>query len=63
MQLREFRAAGYLPEALVNFLTNVGWAFGDDTEVFSPEQAIARFELQDINPSPLPACPIASWNG
>ncbi len=52
VQVREFRAAGYLPEAVVNFLTNVGWAFGDDREVFTPEEAMARFRLEDINPAP-----------
>jgi len=52
VQVREFREAGYLPEAVVNFLTNVGWAFGDDREVFTPEEAMERFELEDINPAP-----------
>ncbi len=52
VQVREFRAAGYLPEAVVNFLTNVGWAFGEDREVFTPEEAMARFRLEDINPAP-----------
>lgn len=51
VQVREFREAGYLPEALVNFLTNVGWAFGDDREVFTPEEAMARFALEDVNPA------------
>ncbi len=51
VQVREFIKNGYLPEAVVNFLTNVGWAFGDDTEIFTPEEAMARFELPDINPS------------
>lgn len=51
VQVREFREAGYLPEAVVNFLTNVGWAFGDDREVFTPEEAMARFRLEDINPA------------
>lgn len=51
VQVREFEEAGYLPEAVVNFLTNVGWAFGDDTEVFTPEEAMERFELEAINPS------------
>ncbi|NDJ54387.1 MAG: glutamate--tRNA ligase [Chloroflexi bacterium] len=51
VQVREFRRAGYLPEAVVNFLTNVGWASGDDSEVFSPQAAMARFELKDINPA------------
>jgi glutamyl-tRNA synthetase len=51
VQMREFREAGYLPEAVVNFLTNVGWAFGDDREIFTPEEAMERFELKNINPA------------
>ncbi len=52
VQVREFREAGYLPEAVVNFLTNVGWAFGDDREVFTSDEAMARFKLEEINPAP-----------
>jgi len=51
VQVREFKEAGYLAEAVVNFLTNIGWAFGDDTEVFTPQEAMPRFELEDINPA------------
>ncbi|MBN1429627.1 MAG: glutamate--tRNA ligase [Anaerolineae bacterium] len=51
VQVREYRQAGYLPEAVINFLTNVGWAFGDDREIFTPEEAMARFEIEDINPA------------
>lgn len=52
VQVREFRSAGYLPQAVANFLCNVGWAFGDDREVFSLAEAIRRFDLTDIHPSP-----------
>lgn len=48
----EFREAGYLPAALVNFLATIGWSFGDDVEKFDIEAAIARFDLQDLSPSP-----------
>lgn len=51
VRVDEFREAGYLPEALVNFLANVGWSFGDDREKFTIEEAIARFDLADINPA------------
>lgn len=51
VQVREFRQAGYLPEALVNFLLNVGWAFGEDREVFTAKEAMPRFRLEDINPA------------
>jgi len=45
----EFEAAGYLPPAVLNFLANIGWNFGDNREVFSLEQAVARFDLRDVN--------------
>lgn len=51
-QVREFRAAGYLPEAMINFLSLLGWSYSGDEEIFTPEQAIARFRLEDIQLSP-----------
>lgn len=51
VQVEEFRDGGYLPEAVVNFLANVGWSYGDDREMFTIEEAIARFDLADINPA------------
>ncbi len=50
--LKEYIAAGYLPEAMANFLSNVGWNLDGSTEVFTPEQAIAAFDIAAINPSP-----------
>jgi glutamyl-tRNA synthetase len=52
VQVREFVEAGYPAEAVINFLTNVGWSFGDDVEMYTSEQALPRFELDAINPSP-----------
>ncbi len=49
--LYEFQDAGYLPEALVNFLTNVGWSFGEDREVFNVDETIERFDLDRVNPA------------
>lgn len=48
---REFKDAGYLPEAMVNFLTNIGWNFGDEREVFSIDEAIERFDITQVNPA------------
>lgn len=45
----EFIDAGYLPEAVMNFLTNIGWNFGDDRELFTTGEAIERFQLKDVN--------------
>jgi glutamyl-tRNA synthetase len=49
--VHEFREAGYLPAAVINFLTNIGWSFGEDREVFSVEETIPRFDLSRINPA------------
>jgi len=51
VRVEEFRDAGYLPEAVVNFLANVGWSFGDDREKFTITEAIPRFDLADLNPA------------
>lgn len=47
--VHDYIAAGYLPEATVNFLANIGWNFGDDREVFSMAEASERFDLTRIN--------------
>ncbi|MCA9952292.1 MAG: glutamate--tRNA ligase [Anaerolineales bacterium] len=52
VKTEEFRAGGLLPEALLNFLANVGWSFGDDVEQFTMAEACPRFELEAINPAP-----------
>jgi len=63
--VHEFIDAGYLPEAMINFLTNVGWNFDAEREVFTKEEAVERFELQDINPKPaaLPYAKLEWLNG
>lgn len=48
---QEFIEAGYLPAAVLNFLSNIGWNFGDDEEIFTAAQAIKRFDLRDVNPA------------
>ena len=50
--VREFREAGYLPEALFNFLATLGWAYSGEQEIFSVEEAVAKFELEDIRTAP-----------
>ena len=49
--VHEFQDAGYLPDAMFNFLTNVGWNFDPEQEVFSREEAIDRFCIDEINSS------------
>ncbi len=47
----ELIAAGYLPAAVMNFLTNIGWNFGGNQEIFTTAQAIQRFDLKEVNPA------------
>jgi len=46
----EYKALGFLPEALLNFLVRLGWSHGDQ-EIFSVEEMIALFDPKDINKS------------
>jgi glutamyl-tRNA synthetase len=43
-----YREAGYLPEAMVNFLAFLGWNPGTDQEVFNMEELIEAFSLDRI---------------
>ncbi|VVT18359.1 glutamate--tRNA ligase [Rhizobium sp. EC-SD404] len=43
-----YRAMGFLPEALTNYLVRLGWSHGDD-EIMSIEQMIEWFDVSDIN--------------
>ena len=50
--VRDFRAAGYLPEAMFNFLALVGWSYDDKTDILTREQIIHRFGLDHVSKSP-----------
>jgi glutamyl-tRNA synthetase len=45
----EYQRLGYLPEAMVNFLSLLGWSPGDDREVLTRDQLIAAFTLEGIS--------------
>ena len=47
----EFRAQGYLPEALVNYLALLGWSPGDGDEQFRLEEMASRFSLDRVGTS------------
>lgn len=47
----DYRAEGYLPEAMMNFLALLGWNPGTEQEFFSPEELIQAFELDRIQVS------------
>ena len=46
-----YRESGYLPEAVVNFLALLGWNPGDDTEIMSMDELIAKFDLKHCSKS------------
>jgi glutamyl-tRNA synthetase len=48
----EFRIAGYLPEALVNFLALIGWAPDGETTILSRDEIVERFTLEAVSASP-----------
>ena len=48
----EFRAAGYIAPALMNFLALLGWAPDGETTIMSKEELIQRFSLERVGESP-----------
>jgi glutamyl-tRNA synthetase len=50
--LGDFRAEGYLPAALFNFLALLGWSYDDKTTIMSRHELVDRFSLERVVPSP-----------
>ena len=48
----DFRIAGYLPEALMNFIALLGWAPDGETTIMSPDELVERFTLDRVGSSP-----------
>jgi glutamyl-tRNA synthetase len=46
----QYKAEGYLPDAMVNYLARLGWSHGDD-EIFSREQFLNWFNLDHLGKS------------
>jgi glutamyl-tRNA synthetase len=51
MSVRDYQEAGYMPEAILNYLARLGWSHGD-AEIFSKEQFIQWFDLESLGKSP-----------
>ena len=49
--VEDFRAQGYIPEALVNFLALLGWSYDDHTEIMSRDELVERFTLERVGTS------------
>jgi len=52
VSVEDFRAQGYIPEALVNFLALLGWSYDDKTTVMSRGELVERFTLDRVGASP-----------
>src|SRR3954452_4202132 len=50
--VEQYRAEGYLAEAMVNYLMTLGWAPSGDTEILPWKQIVEDFRLEDVNHSP-----------
>ncbi len=50
--LLEFRSAGYLPEAIINYVARLGWSYDDKREIFSKADLEQLFSLEKVNKAP-----------
>lgn len=48
--IESYREQGYLPQAVNNYISRLGWSHGDQ-EIFTTEELIALFRLEDVNRS------------
>jgi len=47
-----YRDEGYLPEALVNYLSLLGWSIDDKTTIFSREDLVTKFDISRVSRNP-----------
>ncbi|HEY6957375.1 MAG TPA: glutamate--tRNA ligase [Candidatus Limnocylindria bacterium] len=47
-KVEQFRTDGYLPEAMVNYLSLIGWAPGTEEEVFTMDDLIAKWRIEQV---------------
>ena len=50
--VQELRDAGYLPEALRNYLALLGWGSDDDATILSTDELVRRFSLERVSRNP-----------
>jgi glutamyl-tRNA synthetase len=47
--INEYRDKGYLPEAMINFLTLLGWSLDDKTEIMTRDEIIKNFSIERVS--------------
>ena len=50
--VQELRAAGYLPEAVRNYLALLGWGYDESTTFFTTDELVERFSLERVSKNP-----------
>ncbi len=50
--LRDFIAQGYLPEAIINYVSLIGWSYDDSREFFTKEELEELFTITKLNKAP-----------
>ena len=50
--VERFRAEGYLPEAMVNYLALLGWSYDEKTTFFTRDELVERFDLSRVSHNP-----------
>ena len=50
--IKDMEKMGYLPEAVINWISLMGWSYDDKTEFFTLVDLIDKFSLEKLNPSP-----------
>lgn len=49
VSVNEYRAQGFLPEALINYLALLGWNPGTDQEIFEMKDLVAKFDIAQVH--------------
>ena len=52
VSVRNYREEGYVPEALFNYLATLGWNPSEEREIFTKEELIRMFNIDDISKAP-----------
>jgi glutamyl-tRNA synthetase len=50
--IKDLQELGYIPEAVVNWISLMGWSYDDHTEFFKLPDLVEKFNLDHLNPSP-----------
>ena len=50
--VNDLREMGYLPQAVINWISLMGWSFDDHSEFFPMDDLIGKFSIEKLSPSP-----------